>query len=98
MSCYFIASYNVIDADKYKEYLKLAQPLTLKHGGIVVVSDPETKALEGEVNKSTVIVKFDSEEKALEWYNDPEYQKAIPLRQAATEKGRVRITREFVMR
>jgi uncharacterized protein (DUF1330 family) len=58
----------------------------LEHGGRVLVVDEDVDVLEGTWHGSrTVVVEFESVEKAREWYQSPSYQAALPLRQAASQ-------------
>src|SRR5262245_10696390 len=57
----------------------------LEHGGRVLVVDEDVDVLEGTWHGSrTVVVEFESVEKAREWYQSPSYQAALPIRQAAS--------------
>jgi len=88
MSAYLIVNYDVDDADMYKEYQGGAGP-ALKIGSEcdVVVLDPASEQIEGEgAGKQTVVLKFESMEKAKEIYESGEYQAVIGKRHAATSK------------
>jgi uncharacterized protein (DUF1330 family) len=54
-----------------------------KFGGRFLVRGGEPKAIEGGGFASRVIIiEFDSQEQAMNWYNCPEYQAIVPIRQA----------------
>lgn len=58
----------------------------IEHDGRVLVVDEDVEVLEGEWHGTrTVIVEYDSVERAREWYASAGYQEALPLRQAAAE-------------
>ncbi len=86
MPVYFVAQYVVNDRDLYGEYAKGAGPTIAAHGGELVALDIAAETIEGKPpGPQTVILKFDSVEKAKEWYNSPDYQKVVGKRLAATE-------------
>jgi len=54
--------------------------------GKLVFRGQVTDDLEGKSEHPVcVVVEFPDREAALEWYNSPAYQEAVPLRQAASE-------------
>jgi uncharacterized protein (DUF1330 family) len=58
----------------------------IEHGGRPLVVDEHVEVLEGEWHGTrTVIVEYESVEKAREWYHSASYQAALPLRQAAAD-------------
>jgi uncharacterized protein (DUF1330 family) len=63
------------------------------HGGEYLIRGAgKVTALEGEPPKRFVVIQYESVEKALEWYNSPEYAAIRPIRQKAV-KSRVFIVR-----
>ena len=88
MSAYLIVNYDVDNPELYGEYQEGATP-ALKVGSDceVVVFDPATERIEGEVaGHQTVVLKFESMEKAKEIYESGEYQAVIGKRHEATSK------------
>ena len=88
MAAYLIVNYQVDDADGYAEYQGGAAP-ALKIGSEcdVLVLDPATTQLEGEgAGHQTVVLKFDSMERAREIYESDAYQAVLPKRIGATSK------------
>ncbi len=86
MPVYFVAQYIVNDRDLYREYAEGAGPTIAASGGELVALDVAAETIEGKPpGPQTVILKFDSVEKAKEWYNSPDYQKVVGKRLAATE-------------
>jgi len=59
-----------------KEFVPAARASILKHGGKFIASGSPV-ALDGTLGKDRVVInQWESVEKAKEWYNSPEYQKA----------------------
>lgn len=94
---YFVASYDVVDAEAYADYPAMAVSPLMAHGGEVLAADYEAQALEGEKREVTVVLKFPSEEAAMNWYNDPDYEPAKKLRLRATTNGTAVLAKAFVM-
>ena len=85
MAAYFIAQYKVNDGALYGEYSKGAGPTIGAHGGELVSFDVASETIEGEPpGPQTVVIKFESVEKAKEWYNSSEYQAVVGKRLAST--------------
>ena len=75
MSGYAIFNIEIKKPEEYKEYFEKVKPLAEKFGGDYIVRGGETKVLEGNWEyPRTVVIKFPSYEKALEWYNSEEYK------------------------
>jgi uncharacterized protein (DUF1330 family) len=68
-----------------------ASGATLRQGGAsVLVVDSQPLVLEGEWDGDrTVVLEFESVDAARTWYESPEYQKVIGLRQAAADTNAV---------
>ena len=83
MSGFVIANIDVKNPEAYKEYISKVKPIVEKFGGKYLVRAGEYKVIDGEWKyPRTVIIKFSSYEKALEWYNSEEYQPVKPIRLA----------------
>ena len=83
MSGYVIANIDVKNSEAYKEYIDKVKPIVEKFGGEYLVRNGEYKVIDGEWKyPRTVIIKFPTYEKALEWYNSEEYQPVKPIRLA----------------
>ena len=79
MSGFAIFNIEVKKPEQYKEYVEKVKPIAEKFGGEYIVRGGETKVLEGTwAYPRTVVIKFPSYEKALEWYHSEEYK---PVRQ-----------------
>ena len=86
MPAYFVAQYVVNDSDLYQEYAQGAGPTIGAYGGELISLDAAAETIEGEPpGPQTVILKFDSVEKAKEWYNSDDYQKVVGKRLSATK-------------
>jgi len=85
MPAYFIAQYVVNDPTVYQEYAQGAGPTIGAYGGEMVSFDVGAETIEGEPpGPQTVILKFESVDKAKEWYNSADYQAVVGKRLAAT--------------
>jgi len=86
MSGYVIANINVKDPEAYKEYVGKVKPTVEKFGGKYLVRNGEFKVIDGEwKHPRTVVIKFPTYEKALEWYHSDEYKPVKPIRLANSE-------------
>jgi uncharacterized protein (DUF1330 family) len=86
MPAYFIAQYVVKNPQLYREYQAGAGKTIQAAGGELVAFDVAAETIEGKPpGPQTVIVKFESTEKAKAWYRSPEYQAVVGKRLAATE-------------
>ncbi len=85
MAAYFIAQYTVNNPGLYREYQQGAGPTIAAHGAELVSFDVAAETVEGTPpGPQTVILKFESTEKAKAWYNSAEYQAVVGKRLAAT--------------
>lgn len=92
---YFVVSYDIADEAGYADYVPAAVPTIMGHGGEVVVADYEAREVEGEKRGVTVVLKFPSEEAAMNWYNDPSYEPAKQIRLRTTENGTAVLAQAF---
>ena len=99
MPAYLIAHYNIVDPDRYAEYQKGAGPaLRVPAECKVLVLDPDSNQVEGEpAGKQTVVLEFESMEKAKEIYESGEYQAVIGTRLAATTDHYAVLVNGFTM-
>ena len=83
MSGYVIANIDVKNHEAYKEYVGKVVPTVQKFGGEYLVRAGEYKVIDGEWKyPRTVVIKFPTYEKALEWYDSEEYKPVKPIRLA----------------
>ena len=85
MEAYVLVEVDIYDNEVYEEYKKLTPSSIEQYGGEFVIRGLPVQALEGEwKHDRLVLLKFPSREKALEWYNSENYQKAKNIRQKAS--------------
>lgn len=96
MPYYFVLNYEVTDQTMFEQYVQLAAPMVMKHRGKYLILDHEPNDIEGNSARSLVVVEFESEEAAMQFYNAPEYQAIVNLRTNATD-GWARGVAQFVM-
>ena len=92
---YIVAQINIHDTDRYSKYGAEFGPIFVRHQGEgVAFSGVKPMVLEGEWDYNrTVVVRFPSEEAALAWYNDPDYQRIAKHRWAASDANIILIGR-----
>ena len=88
MTAYLILNYAVEDTDGYKEYQKGAGPaLGIGTDCKLLVFDGKSEQLEGEgAGHQTVVIEFESREKAQEAYQSDAYKAVLATRLGATTK------------
>ena len=96
MAAYLIISYDIVDAVRYQDYVPGVMPLLAKHGAEILVADRDARALEGEKRSVYVVLRFDSEETAETFYNDPEYEPVRKIRLDSTANGSIVLTSQFI--
>ena len=80
---YFLSEVDVTNPTAYEPYRTRVLATVEKFGGRFLVRGGEPKAIEGGGFASRVIIiEFDSQEQAMNWYHRPEYQTIVPIRQA----------------
>ena len=88
MPAYMIVDEDVFDSDGLAEYGKAAGRTIAQYGGKAIVRTTEAEVLEGTWKpKRLVVLEFESREAAKRWYDSPEYQALIPLRQKAAKSN-----------
>jgi len=95
MSVYWIGVYDIADEAGYQRYLEGALPNLQKHNVEILVADPTARCKEGSPRQMAVVLRFDSEEHAMAWYNDPEYQPLLKLRLDSTTNQTALLAQEF---
>ncbi len=90
MTAYVISDSQLLDADAYDSYRKIAGPSVEKYGGTYVARRGEVEVLEGEWQPGGVVMlKFPSMEKARAWYHSPEYAEAMGHKAKAMKRNLV---------
>jgi uncharacterized protein (DUF1330 family) len=80
---YLIARVTVTDPERYAVYAKMAGEAIRKHGGKPLVRGGRFAAMEGEARARNVVLEFESYDRAIEYFNSPEYQAAKKEREGA---------------
>jgi uncharacterized protein (DUF1330 family) len=84
---YWIACYRSIrNADALAAYAKLAGPAIQAAGGRFLVRGTPAKTYEGGLNQRTVVVEFESVDKAIGAHDSPGYQEALRVLGDAAER------------
>ncbi|MCH7888548.1 MAG: DUF1330 domain-containing protein [Proteobacteria bacterium] len=86
MTGYLVAFMDVTDPDAYEEYKNRAPAVVQKHGGKFIARGGRSLTLEGDPPPGRmVIIEFPSVERAVDFYNSPEYREAMAFRQGAAK-------------
>ena len=86
MSAYFVWHNRLNDPEKLQAYLSKVFETMAPYNPEVVVFDEQTHVVEGSApGPRTIVIRFESREKALAWYNCAAYREVLPLRLAAVE-------------
>lgn len=96
MAYYVILSFDIDDSTEFQKYQRLAAP-TLPAAVKVLAFDDERNDLEGKSHERLVILEFETEGAALEWYRSDAYQAAAQHRRAST-RGWIRGVNQFARR
>jgi uncharacterized protein (DUF1330 family) len=85
---YWVVAYRRIsDASAAQEYSKIAGPVIQANGGKALVRTSDTiEAFEAGIKQRTVIIEFESFEKALKVYHSEEYKVALKALGSAAER------------
>jgi uncharacterized protein (DUF1330 family) len=87
---YVIVELSVSDAEQYERYKSLAEASVATYGGVYKVRGGRIESVEGEqVTDRVVVLEFPDMAATRAWYDSPEYQAALPLRQAAAKTSRL---------
>ena len=85
MSAYVIVHGTPKDTEKMQEYSAAAIATVAQHGGEFLARGPAT-VLSGSIDyKIAAVIQFPDAAAAKAWYDSPEYQALIPLRQEALD-------------
>lgn len=87
---YVVLTEAIHDPQGMKAYAGAARDPIHAHHGTVLVADQAPQVLEGEwFGNQTVVIEFESVQAAQAWYESPEYQAAVALRQGAARTNAV---------
>ena len=95
MAVYYINTYDIVDTELYQQYSPKVYPILQRYGAEVLASDTAPVVLEGQARTMNAIVKFPSEEAALNCYNDTEYQLVKAIRINSTANCTMVLVKEF---
>lgn len=88
MSVYVIAGLNITNPTGYQDYATAALGSMARFGVKALAVSDAPVALEGQSPYTRyVLLEFPDQATAQAWYDSPEYQAAVPLRQANAETG-----------
>lgn len=83
---YVIAHPRVTNMEKFKtDYASKVDATIQAFGGKFLVRTPEKLASEGEQGSLSVVIEFESKEKAMGWYNSDAHQQIVGHRRSNTE-------------
>jgi uncharacterized protein (DUF1330 family) len=83
MPAYFVVEVEVINPAGYEPYRALAGASIAQYGGRFIARGGKAELVEGSPEpQRVVIIEFADAAAAHRWYNSPEYQAALPIRQA----------------
>lgn len=88
MAAYVIADVEVTDPERYEEYRKQVPATIEQFGGRFAVRGGSFETIEGEWAPGRIVmIEFPSAERAKAWYDSPEYQAIVPLREKYARTG-----------
>jgi uncharacterized protein (DUF1330 family) len=84
MPAYYIGEHKITNAAVFEEYLAKVMPMIERFGGRYLTKQGTHEVLEGDWKPNrVVIVEFRDMASIRKWYEAPEYQPLIALRQSA---------------
>ncbi len=82
---YIVAAVTINDMDTYRQYQRDFGAILTRHQGELVAISSDPTILEGEWPETlTVLLRFASRDKGLEWHSSDEYQEIAKIRRAAS--------------
>ncbi|MEX5634220.1 DUF1330 domain-containing protein [Parafrankia sp. FMc2] len=83
---YVILTETIHDPAGMAAYRRLSGASLAEYGGRVLAVDDDVDVIEGSwPGRRTIVIEYESVEKAQQWYRSASYQAALPLRQAAAD-------------
>jgi uncharacterized protein (DUF1330 family) len=95
-AAFLVDNLRIVDSEMFQRYRDVVIPQLIEFGCEFIVVNDTVIGSEGSPDPTIVILKFESMEAAMKWYESPEYQSIKPLRTNSTE-GWLAFTEEFVM-
>lgn len=82
MPAYVIVDVDTDRPEEYEEYKRMAQQVVADYGGRYLVRGGRMRIAEGAWKPTRIVIlQFDSYERAIEWWESPDYAPAKALRQ-----------------
>jgi uncharacterized protein (DUF1330 family) len=90
MAAYVIVNIEITDPVRYAEYVQVAGAAVAQYGGEYLARGGRAERLEGEWEpKRLVVLRFDSLERAKDWWSSTEYAGPKALRQSASKTNMI---------
>src|SRR5215468_5421065 len=75
MAAYFVFHNRIDDPEKMQQYIPRALETTAPYNPEVLIVDENSQVIEGHTTfPRTLVIKFESRDAAMAWYNSPAYQ------------------------
>ena len=85
MPAYVVAMMTINDPYTHRQYTDRTPPIVKKYGGKFLTRGEEFTCVEGsDYDGRLVILEFPGKDDVEAWFNDPDYQKAMKFRHAAS--------------
>lgn len=86
MSAYIIVNVDVLNPERYPEYVQSVPPTLAAYGGRFIVRGGNAERLEGTIEpRRVVVIEFENAERARAWWSSAEYAGPKALRQATAK-------------
>jgi uncharacterized protein (DUF1330 family) len=95
VSAYILVSYDIRDAEGFEGYVPGVLPLLERHGAEILVADFDVKPIEGNKHGVYVVLRFESEDAALAWYNDSAYEPVRKIRLTSCDNNHIVLAKAF---
>ncbi len=87
MPALWIAHVDVLDADAYGEYIKVASECIPEHGGTFIARGGRCEQMEGKAYPRNVVARFPDVDSAVACYNSEKYQAVVEKAKAASNRS-----------
>ena len=86
MPAYLMVVAKMKNQEKYQEYAAGARPTVASHGGKIVARGAVKDTLAGDLSGDIALcIEFADADAARAWYQSPEYQAIVPIREQALD-------------
>lgn len=86
MAAYVIVNVDILNPERYPEYVKAVPPTLAVYGGRFIVRGGTAERLEGTLEpKRVVVIEFETAERARAWWASEEYAAPKALRHATAK-------------